>query len=225
MPRQFNTAHANRPEQHYTLPPLPRLPRDIAELVHDGYYFVLHAPRQAGKTTSIMALADKLRVEGRYAVVYCSVENGRTAKTEAAGVHVVVSDLRNQALSCLPAEDQPPPESAEQAADTPSRLYLFLQQWARKATRPLVLFIDEIDCLHDDGLVSVLSQFRMGYAQRPKAFPHSVCIFGMRDVRDYKVLSGRIAHSNALPPDSSPPPPPERVWVGSEARRTPCSTS
>jgi len=58
MARQFNTAHANRAEWHYTLPPLQRLPPGTEQLVHDRFYFVLHAPRQSGKTTCVMALAD-----------------------------------------------------------------------------------------------------------------------------------------------------------------------
>ncbi|MSQ83528.1 MAG: ATP-binding protein [Myxococcales bacterium] len=188
--RQFNTAHANRPEQHYTLPPLGQLSDDIGQLVDDSYYLVLHAPRQSGKTTSVMALGAKLRTEGRYAVVFCSVENCRTAKTVADVVNAVVRSLHLAARNQVAAAEQPPDELPADAADPSSRLYAFLQRWCKRCTRPVVLLIDEIDCLTDDGLISVLSQLRQGYAERPTAFPHSVCIFGMRDVRDYKVASG-----------------------------------
>ncbi len=190
MTRQFNTAHANRVDQHYTLPPLSRLPADVENLVHDSFYFVLHAPRQTGKTTSVMALAEKLRADGRYAVVFCSVEDARTAHGEAELVGRVVDDLRLAAQRQLPERERPPPEDAADRALSGSRLYQYLSRWSQACTRPLVLFVDEIDCLVDDGLVSVLSQLRKGYAERPAAFPHSVCIFGMRDVRDYKVASG-----------------------------------
>ena len=189
MARCFNTAHRNDPQRHYTLPPLGRLPADVDDLVHDSFYFVLHAPRQSGKTTCIMALAHKLRLDGRYAVVFCSVESGRTAKTEAEAVGAVVLALQ-LAADQLSASEAPPVETAEAVAGTSVRLYRFLKAWAAACPRPLVLFIDEIDCLADDGLISVLSQLRKGYAERPAAFPHSVCIFGMRDVRDYKVSSG-----------------------------------
>ena len=189
MPRQFNTAGRNIESDHYTLPPLARLPADIADLIHGRFYFVLHAPRQSGKTTSMLALAEHLRQDGRYAVVFTSVANARTAHTEAEVVGDVVLSLQSAARDQLPAAEQPPAETADNKAEPRIRLYEFLRSWAL-ACRPLVLIIDEIDCLQDDGLVSVLSQLRKGYPQRQTAFPHSVALFGMRAVRDYKVASG-----------------------------------
>jgi hypothetical protein len=54
-------------------------------------------------------------------------------------------------------------------------------------SKPLVLFIDEIDALIGDVLVSVLRQLRSGYADRPRFFPISVVLCGVRDVRDYRI--------------------------------------
>jgi len=56
--------------------------------------------------------------------------------------------------------------------------------------RPIVLFIDEIDALRDDALLSVLRQLRAGFPKRPRAFPGSLALIGLRDVRDYKIASG-----------------------------------
>ena len=190
MARVFNTAHANFAAKHYTLPPLSRLPPDIDDLVHDSFYFVLHAPRQSGKTTCVRALADKLRDDGRYAVVFCTVEAGRSARTEADGVDAVIRPLQLAAAKQLAVAERPVAEDAELMKAPRFRLYAFLSAWAAACPRPLVLFVDEIDCLEDDGLIAVLSQLRMGYAERPAAFPHSLCIFGLRDVRDDKVASG-----------------------------------
>ena len=50
--------------------------------------------------------------------------------------------------------------------------------------KPLVLWIDEIDELVGDTLISVLRQIRAGCANRPAAFPQSVILCGIRDVRD-----------------------------------------
>jgi hypothetical protein len=55
-----------------------------------------------------------------------------------------------------------------------------------------VLLIDEIDALRDDTLISVLRQLRDGYPRRPKGFPSSVGLIGLRDVRDYKVASSLL---------------------------------
>jgi hypothetical protein len=46
-----------------------------------------------------------------------------------------------------------------------------------------VLFLDEIDALFDDTLLSVLRQLRPGYSRRPTSFPQSVALIGLRDVR------------------------------------------
>ena len=64
-----------------------------------------------------------------------------------------------------------------------------LTQWAVKQTNPLVLLIDEIDSLVGDTLIAVLRQLRSGYDKRPSAFPQSVILCGIRDVRDYRIHS------------------------------------
>ncbi|MDR1080453.1 MAG: hypothetical protein LBQ79_05735, partial [Deltaproteobacteria bacterium] len=46
----FNTEGVCRPEEHYMIPALPRLP-DVSDLIEKKRYFVIHAPRQSGKTT------------------------------------------------------------------------------------------------------------------------------------------------------------------------------
>jgi hypothetical protein len=56
------------------------------------------------------------------------------------------------------------------------------------------LFIDEIDALRDDALLSMLRQLRAGHPQRPRAFPWSLALIGLRDVRDYKIASGGSSH-------------------------------
>lgn len=63
----------------------------------------------------------------------------------------------------------------------------YLQNWCRSQEKPIVLLIDEIDALFDDVLIAVLRQLRAGYSSRPKNFPISVALVGLRDVREYKV--------------------------------------
>jgi len=68
-------------------------------------------------------------------------------------------------------------------------LSVTLSRWAAADRTPLVLLIDEIDALVGDTLLSVLRQLRSGYDQRPAAFPHSIVLCGVRDVRDYRIYS------------------------------------
>ena len=55
MRLRFNTAGPCIPGRHYMLPALDRLP-EVRRLVEDEDYFVVHAPRQTGKTTALNAL-------------------------------------------------------------------------------------------------------------------------------------------------------------------------
>ncbi len=59
--RHFNTTGPVKPDKHYCIPPLARPdPDEVLRLVDGEKYFVLHAPRQTGKTSALPALCDLL---------------------------------------------------------------------------------------------------------------------------------------------------------------------
>ena len=71
--RFFNTEGPVRADDHYCIPPLERLDLDaVLDLVRSKKYFVLHAPRQTGKTSALLALRDLLNsgAAGDYRCVY-----------------------------------------------------------------------------------------------------------------------------------------------------------
>jgi hypothetical protein len=185
MPRNFNTAGPCDPELHYMLPPERRLPK-VRDLIDQQHYFVIHAPRQVGKTTSVRALAKHLRSEGLYSAVYASCETGQAAGGDVeAGISAVVDSILMNAAEQLPEELQPP--SDDESRKPESRLWAFLAEWSRSSRLPVVLFLDEIDALLDNTLISVLRQLRGAFPDRPHSFPQSVVLIGLRDVRDYRV--------------------------------------
>ena len=68
--RYFNTSGPVVPEDHYCIPPLDRMNlAELRQLVDRKRYFVLHAPRQTGKTSALLALRDLLNEEGRHRCV------------------------------------------------------------------------------------------------------------------------------------------------------------
>jgi len=69
-------------------------------------------------------------------------------------------------------------------------LFQLLNYWTVTSDKPTVLFLDEVDALVGDTLISLLRQIRAGYADRPKEFPQSVVLCGVRDVRDYRIQQG-----------------------------------
>ena len=60
------------------LPALDRLP-GVRELVADGGYFVVHAPRQTGKTTALQALVSEINAKGNMFALYCTLESLQNA--------------------------------------------------------------------------------------------------------------------------------------------------
>ncbi|MBO0803126.1 MAG: ATP-binding protein [Nocardiopsaceae bacterium] len=186
--RAFNVGGVCEPERHYMLPPEPRIPGARA-YVDRWDYFVVHAPRQTGKTTTIRALARHLTAEGRHAALAASCERaGEVGDDIGAASAEVLESIRNAAARQLPERLQPPAGWPD--APPGSRIFTALQDWALACPLPLVLLLDEIDSMRGPVLRSVLRQLRDGHQYRANAFPASVVLCGMRDVRDYKAASG-----------------------------------
>ena len=73
--KHFNTAGPNISNMHYGLDPLVRIDSDaIVDLIDQQRYFVLHAPRQTGKTTCLLALRDYLNAGNDYCALYANIE-------------------------------------------------------------------------------------------------------------------------------------------------------
>ena len=189
--RFFNTAGPVRPDDHYLIPPLERFDLDkVLELVRMKKYFVLHAPRQTGKTSALLALRDLLNGQG-YGCVYTTFETAGTADGDMAEtMRTVLPGLGSDARSTLGDDFLAREWSAILAEFGPNGAFReALKRWAEVSPKPLVLLIDEIDTLRGDPLLSTLRQLRGGYPMRPEAFPQSVVLCGLRDVRDYRIRS------------------------------------
>ncbi len=197
MGRRFNVSGMCFPDRHYMLPPLRRLPT-VRALIEDQAYFVLHAPRQTGKSTALRTLAAALTEEGRYASLLLSLEMGAAFPDNiGAAEHAILHLLLRTAEEVLPPELRP---SAWPKAPPGSRLFDALRAYSEACPRPMVLFLDEIDALSGETLISVLRQLRNGCGNRPGHFPWSLCLCGMRDVRDYKFASGGSERLNSASP-------------------------
>jgi type II secretory pathway predicted ATPase ExeA len=188
--RFFNNAGPCNPNKHYMLPATERLiAMDVLHLIEQEAYFVVHAPRQTGKTTAMHELAKNLTASGKYVAVLVSMEVGAGFPDDTdAAEKAILSDWRDAIRFALPQELHPPVWIPESPAG--QRIGAMLAEWSQTAPRPLVLFLDEIDALKNDVLISVLRQLRSGYFRRPEGFPASLALIGLRDVRDYKVASG-----------------------------------
>lgn len=187
--KYFNTAGPCTPDRHYMLPAAERLP-DARRYIARGQYFVLHAPRQTGKTTSLAQLARQLTAEGEYFAVHFSCEIAEPMGDDFDAVEqVLLQQIRMAAQGATAAPELLPPTPWPDAASG-SRLIAALSAWSELCPHPLVLFFDEIDAVRGESLRSVLRQLRAGYTTSRDKFVHSAVLCGLRDVRDYKAASG-----------------------------------
>ncbi|MCK4760593.1 MAG: DEAD/DEAH box helicase family protein, partial [Candidatus Aminicenantes bacterium] len=154
-------------------------------------YFVLHAPRQTGKTSYMLALMDYINKRGAYKCLYVNVESAQAARGNVEkGIRAILDVTAGMAADYL--DDTYLLDNWEQIFNKSgeySAFFTALKNWSKQSSKPQVLFIDEIDALVGDTLISVLRQLRSGYTMRPELFPQSVVLCGVRDVRDYRIYS------------------------------------
>ncbi|MBO7568170.1 MAG: ATP-binding protein [Bacteroidales bacterium] len=191
MERIFNVAGPNKPNMEYTIDPLARVDLDeVLNLINQNKYFVLHAPRQTGKTSMLLALRDYLNKEGKYFCVYANIEPAQAARNNVASAvgcccEIIADEIdlildTNKYTKIYEAEFKDKEEN--------TRLRMFLTFVSKDLGKPFILFIDEIDAVVGDSLVSILRQLRSGYDKRPDHFPQSIILCGVRDVRDYRIV-------------------------------------
>jgi hypothetical protein len=186
--RFFNTVGVCDPIRHYMLPALPRL--DVTDMVEGEFYFVIHAPRQSGKTTYLKALRDKINEDGKYRALYCSLE-ALDGVTDVETAMTSIASQINESLRLSEIDDLVRlafPDDSLPRSDFSMRIRKMLNYVSVNVDRDLVVFFDEADCLAPGPLVPFLRQIRQGYNERnPSAakFPRSLALIGMRDIRDY----------------------------------------
>jgi hypothetical protein len=179
------------------LPPNDRLVgAQLQRYISDKLYWVLHAPRQTGKTTFLQSWMREINSGGEAVACYVSVESCRSVPEPERSMPAICAAVKKYAS----LYDLPVPELIET-----SPLYMLndiLCNWAALvAPKPLILLFDEVDVLIDETMLSFLSQLRAGFASRGIGkFPVSIVLVGMRDLKDYITASkGGIAPNPGSP--------------------------
>ena len=143
------------------VPVLKRV-KEIENLVEYGQYFVIHAPRQTGKTTLIKELVNFYNAEGNYYALYCSLESVQVFIEPREGIPEIFNNLKFSILSSnLPMKDL----FGEKAEPTEVSIVIksSLSRYCSVLDKPLLLFLDEIDGIQNGTLVTFLRQLRDGY--------------------------------------------------------------
>ena len=194
MEKFFNTEGPQQSDLHYTLRPLQRWDlAGIKDLIEQRKYFVLHAPRQTGKTTCMLALMEHLNAEGKYQALYTNIEHVQPLRSNIdAAMATIIESIAATARLYLKDNSLAQLVKEIKGSSSSGRMLLeFLQRYSEQSPKPIVLFLDEVDALIGDTLISLLRQLRAGYNQRPRTFPISIILCGVRDVRDYRIHSAQ----------------------------------
>jgi hypothetical protein len=180
--RFFNTTGPCNPDDHYMLPPEERLVgAQLHRYIRDKLYWVLHAPRQTGKTTFLQSWMREINAGDEALACYVSVERCQgLSDVERAipTIGIAIESWARRNKLPVPHIEQKNPQSL---------LSDILQEWsALTAPKPLIVLFDEVDVLEGEALISFLRQLRDGFADRGVgAFPVSIALVGMRDLKDY----------------------------------------
>jgi hypothetical protein len=187
--RYFNTEGPVRQDRHYQIPPLSRIDlRHVERLIEADKYFLLHAPRQTGKTSCLRALVDLLNRRGRHRALYVNVEAAQPSNEDPDKANLEIATAIAHEAALQLGDDYPGGRLQSLAELSPlSLVNRLLSVWALHDPKPIVLVLDEFDSLVGDSLLSILRQLRAGYPERPGRFPQSVILCGLRDVKDYRL--------------------------------------
>lgn len=163
----------------------------IVSMVHAGKYFVIHKPRQYGKTTVLSVLRKTL--ESEYTVIYMDFQALGHASFETEHVFVrafsrlllrkigyglsVPESVQEKLTACIGLNDS-------QLID----LFDIIYYWCSISDKKIVLIIDEIDsATNSQILLDFLSQLREGYISREtegRAVFQSVILAGVIDIKN-----------------------------------------
>jgi len=139
--RFFNTAGQVNCKDHYCISPLKRFEQEEIELlINQKKYFVLHAPRQTGKTTCMLALMDFLNRQGKYKVLYCNVE---AAQASRENIEQAMNDIVREMAVCAQIYLQDDflddkKETVFRPGGYGTALSVLLTAWAKESDKPIV---------------------------------------------------------------------------------------
>lgn len=160
--RFFNTAGPNIVEENYTLDPLGRFNlSEILLLIKQKRYFVLHAPRQTGKTTCVLALRDYLNKTGDYTAVYANIKGGQGLRNDVGEVIGTVCS-RIAFTTRIIVHDDYPVNLFKSLRDLPAgdMLTTYLSRLSEQLPKPLVLLSGS-----DDPSDFQLPEYDISYVQ------------------------------------------------------------
>ena len=188
--KKFNITGSCNSERHYMVDSKKRF-KAVENLIDAGEYFTINRARQYGKTTTLYMIWRRL--SDRYVVVPLSFEGLGDSPYDSEGAFVGTFSrlmaqyltLQNQNLALAGIWQNSTAKSMDELA-------LLITECCRKAPKPVVLTIDEVDKSSDNQLfLNFLGMLRNKYLEREMqgmdSTFHSVILVSVYDVKNLKV--------------------------------------
>ncbi len=192
MGKIFNTEADCKPELHYMVDISERL-RSIEEMIDTGKYFTINRGRQYGKTTTLRALANYLK--DKYLVV--SLDFQDLDSSDFSSVEYFAEAFADLFYRKVNKSENLPSDLLEELKrfaeglvprSNLRKLFLLLKKCCKKADRPIVLLIDEVDTASNNQVfLDFLAKLRAGYIDRDvEPTFQSVILAGVYDIKNLK---------------------------------------
>jgi AAA+ ATPase superfamily predicted ATPase len=213
--RQFETQGNPIPGQHYLVENrhvVNQSGTPIRQLVDQGRYFTIFAPRQMGKTTFFVEFARALRQDPLYAPILLSFQTVNSFDT-ADFYGEFQQDFVSQLLQRL--KEIKSKKSARVAALS-QKLHMrnhkgfkkfFTELNAVIRRQKIIIFIDEFDGIPERELANFLNTLREMYLANkriPTYALHSISLVGVRNIAQLNI-SGKISPFNIADQVRIPP--------------------
>ncbi len=190
--RRFGTRGRVSPDKHYVVPRTEEI-ADYIDLIREGRYIVLFAPRQTGKTTFFrMALETLAAEEDAYFPIQLTFEEyeGYPVFDFYASFHV---EMHEQIERVFQRRGEIPAEGLVQfLKDTKITDHISMRKFFGNLTgfldrqfgtrQKVVLIIDEFDGIPQAAVSGFLHSLRRVYQDDETQCPHSVSIVGVKSI-------------------------------------------
>lgn len=190
MRKEFNITGSCNPQRHYMVNSEKRFGA-VERMIDAGDYFTINRARQYGKTTTLDMIWRRL--SERYIVLPLSFEGlGYSAFMSEEAFVGTFAKMVARNLNSLLQDDILLSLWANISAKSLDDLALTITDFCRKAPKPVVMTIDEVDKSSDNQLfLDFLGMLRNKYLERNRQGMdytfHSVILAGVYDVKNLKL--------------------------------------
>lgn len=129
-----------------------------------------------------------MNTEGKYYAIYINFEVAQAERNSMEeSIRLLVDEIQKSVESFIPMDGNFDPDFSAKENLGHNSFADCLTNISKLTSKPLVLLLDNLDCLGDEPLNSVLRQIRSRYHERPDNFPSSIIFAGIHDIKDYKI--------------------------------------